>query len=382
MTEFIPPTNLQAQATLRRDYPPFVRGVGSALGLNYSQQQELAKVQPATWLPWTMSVLGGEERVPAIRTDERLVTLLPEKVRPLMGGEIIMQGAEYFDFRKGELAQRTQALYAQNTPGSRTRMERLSASCARFMVTLGALTGITTKSWRDYVATVPQTLLKPDDRGIVRVEFPGGTEEKYPIDGEVRSIVTYGPGMTGSMLAGEMAGRADEFHFVSGGISALFMNKWIADQLDVMKAGIVDLRRTGALQKMVTPGIRPEDVRVPEAHFYNDGIADAIGGIANKTVGRGKFVDVVLMSAVHSAGAEECMAGVHGAHDLLREGGLFVVKAPRVSVGNEGGLDVVAPIAYQLFGGPAVAGECGRLGLYTNPNLPAERPADFAIYQK
>lgn len=382
MAEFAPHTN-QIQTALQRDYPPFIRNMGSALRLTALQQQELARVQPPTWLPWTMSVLGGDERVPAIAVNEKLAALIPDDARTLLGGEVTMQGNPYFDFRRGELAQQVHALYAQDTPGSRSRMDKLSTSCARFMITLGAVVGVNTGAWQRYVETVPQTCLKPDDRGDIQIEFPGGSEQTHAVDGSTRTLVTYGPGMTGSILAGEMAGRTKEIHFVSGGVSGLFINKWTAGQLEIIDAGIANLRQTGVLQKMIKPGLKPEEIRVPKGHFYHNGIARAIGDIAHKTVRRGNPVDVVLMSAVHSAGTEECIAGVKGAHDLLREGGLLVVKAPRVSVGNEGGLDRVAPVAYQLFGGPAAAGACGRLGLHADPQRPlSSRPADFAIYQK
>lgn len=93
-------------------------------------------------------------------------------------------------------------------------------------------------------------------------------------------------------------------------------------------------------------------------------------------------VDIVVMSAVHSAGRREVEAGVDGAHQLLADGGLLVVKAPRTSIGDEGGMDVVVGGAIPLFGSPITAGEAGRLSQYKDPSLPLQRPADFAIFQK
>lgn len=93
-------------------------------------------------------------------------------------------------------------------------------------------------------------------------------------------------------------------------------------------------------------------------------------------------VDIAVMSSVHAAGTEECLAGVEGANRLLRPGGLLVVKAPDVSLGDEGGMDRIGPRAAQLFGQPTVQGECGELTQRVDALLPADRPASFAIYRK
>jgi uncharacterized protein (DUF2164 family) len=187
--------------------------------------------------------------------------------------------------------------------------------------------------------------------------------------------------MTGMLVAAQTFGRTKEMHFVSGGLGAMFVNEYTEHAHNAAIVGMEDMRRSGKLARQLPPYIRAADVFVPGTHYYADGIADSVPRIAAKTTERGQPVDVVLMSSVHSAGAEEGIAGVEGAHRLLREGGLLVVKAPETSVGNEGGMDVVGPVAARLFGAPAVAGECGILGQYADPSLPSERPAAYAIYR-
>jgi hypothetical protein len=93
-------------------------------------------------------------------------------------------------------------------------------------------------------------------------------------------------------------------------------------------------------------------------------------------------VDAVVMSAVHSAGEQECVAGVKGAHAALRPGGSLIIKAPLDSIGGKAGMDVVGPAAEQLFKEPVASGECGLFGQYDDPDKPSTQQAVFVIYQK
>jgi hypothetical protein len=136
-------------------------------------------------------------------------------------------------------------------------------------------------------------------------------------------------------------------------------------------------RRSGQLEQELPPGVSPEKAKVPGARYYKRGIAASVGVISAKPI-----VDIVVMSSVHTAGTEEILAGVEGAHKFLRPGGLFVVKAPDVSLGDEGGMDRLAARAAELFGSPEAQGECGKLTQRIDPSLPTDRPASFAIYQK
>jgi len=272
-------------------------------------------------------------------------------------------------------------MHARNNPGSRSRIERISVPAARFVHALGHVIGYGSAAWSEFVPMRPQTRLSPGENGV-NVEFTAAGTPKYPVDGPARTLVTYGPGMTGILAAGETEGVVKEAHFVSGGVGARFVSEYTELARNSMQHGLEGLRRAGTLKKHMKGGGRAEDVSVPTGFYYNEGIAESIDRIAAKTVERGEPVDVVLMSAVHSAGAQEGIAGVEGAHRLLRQDGLLVVKAPDISVGDEGGLDVLSPVAARLFGAPAIAGACGELSQYTDPSQPTIRSAGFAIYRK
>ncbi len=90
----------------------------------------------------------------------------------------------------------------------------------------------------------------------------------------------------------------------------------------------------------------------------------------------------MLLSSVHSAGVEESHAAVRGAAKHLKEGGLFVVKAPDVSLGEEAGMDRVAEYATEHLREPIAQGPCGQLQQHVNPDLAVDRNASFAIYRK
>jgi hypothetical protein len=162
---------------------------------------------------------------------------------------------------------------------------------------------------------------------------------------------------------------------VSGGKGAHFINRWIDLGLQSTAAGMESFRKAGTLQRQLPAGVRAENARVPAARYRSEGIAAAIGSLPAK-------VDIITMSSVHTAGPRECVAGVEGASRLLREGGLFVVKAPDVSLGDEAGMDRIADRAADLFGAPVASGECGTLQQHVDPSFPLERSASFAIYQR
>jgi len=137
---------------------------------------------------------------------------------------------------------------------------------------------------------------------------------------------------------------------VSGGMSAQFVS-WYAT-----------VRNLGA-RAVATDGKIPQDL------YHTAGIASSIEKIRAKQAGAP--LDAAVMSRVHMAGADECIAGVRGSHELLREGGYFIVNAPQESRQNEAGLDVVLPEARTLFGDPIISGESA-----------FSRPAGFAVFQK
>lgn len=371
------PNSLEVAQTIRRDYPPFISAVARNLRLNKSQQESLRDVDYSIWLPWAVSILGGDEMVIGIHSNQKLISNLPEESKKLLGQEHRIEDQTFFDFRSGELALRVNELYKKNDYGSRDKLEKLSQSSANFMGTLGALIGVNSEFWTSAVPEAPQTILKPDgDKTVIKFLTEG--TEAFPVEGKTDTVVTFGPGLSASQFIGASLGRIEEAHLVSGGLGAAFINNFAKRQLDIMSHGIENMRRRGELKQQAPKGVDPDSIKLPETFFYDEGIARSIGSIAS----RAEEVDVVVMSSVHSAGEAECQVGVEGAHRLLREGGILAIKAPRISIGNEGGMDIVATKAIRFFGSPKAAGECGTLARQTDSSLPAERPADFAIFQK
>lgn len=197
------------------------------------------------------------------------------------------------------------------------------------------------------------------------------------MEGGAETIMSSGPGLTGAMQAGILPGHTKTVEFLSGGMGAEYVNSWIDINMQSMRTGLENFRREGRLQNMISPQFRAAHVQMPGTRYFGDGIAARFNMLAKKA----KY-DVMLMSAMHSAGVEECHAAVRGAAKHLREGGLFVVKAPNVSLGEEAGMDRVADYAAEKLGEPVAQGPCGQLQQHISTELPVERDASFAIFQR
>jgi hypothetical protein len=354
-------------------YPKFIGRIPGILQLTPQQERMAKAASPTVWAEWSVSVLGGDEVVafPERGGDAHL----PESAIPLFAGEAEQNGKQVLDYRTGELAKKIDTMSASKSPGAQNRLERFSVEAANFTLALGATIGILSEEWLSFVPAVPQTRLQADKQGNVNVRFPSIPNERFPVEGPVKKVTNFGPGISGWDFAIELFGHTDEVTLVSAGKGAHFLKTWAALNVSSANVGLDMKRRDGSLASMLPPGVTTKNARFPEVVYRGNGIAEAVGSMAVGT-------DVVVMSAVHSAGPAECLSGVEGASAKLREGGLLVVKAPNVSLASEAGMDRVAPRARELFGAPIHAGDCGQLQQHIDPSLPRNRDASFAIYQR
>jgi hypothetical protein len=357
-------------------YPQFLRQVRADLRLGPEEERAIAQVDPMIWAQWGISTLAGDESITRPYRSS-VKSLLPERALPLFAKEIEISGAPALDYRGGALTRRIEAMHASKNPSMQQRLEKFSKTMAAFTFAVGTAMGLTSNLWIKFVPQIPQTTITGDRAGKLAVFFPGDSNFSLPVEGKATSVMTFGPGLSGGMFARSLIGHTDKVFFVSGGKGAHFISSWIDMHVESLSAHLYRLRRTGRLHKNLPPGVRAENARVPEAVYRNEGIAAAIGSLPVK-----KNIDVMVMSSVHTAGIQECLAGVEGASAHLRPGGLLVVKAPTESIGNEAGMDLLVAHASTLFGAPVASGDCGVLHQNIDPSLPLERSASFAIYQR
>lgn len=336
------------------------------------QEQALAlDAAPSVWAYWGTAALAGDERTPYLTADPQSWGV------PFFGEISNVRGQTVVDLQQGELTRRVHEMYSSDDPDAKQRLKELSSRVARWTFVLGGTYGLASEEWRNFMPQVPQTLISPDPQGKLHVRFTGDNAVSFPVEGGAESIMTFGPGLTAAMQAGTLPGHTKTMECVSGGIGAEYVNSWIDINVQSIRAGIENFRRQGQLQRMVSPQFNAANVQLPEMRYFTGGIASRLDMLAKKA----KY-DVMLLSSVHSAGVEECQAAVRGAAKHLRAGGLFVVKAPNVSLGHEAGMDHMAEYATERLGEPVAQGPCGQLQQHIDPELPIDRDASFAIYQK
>ncbi|HSX30035.1 MAG TPA: hypothetical protein VLE73_05755 [Candidatus Saccharimonadales bacterium] len=361
---------------LRQFYPTFLQQAGRDLQLSTIEQRAVATADPKLWAYWAVSTLSGDERVACL--EPSAAEGLHQHARQLFASEADINGKPVLDFSGGQLTRRVDTMYNRKNATVQQRFERVSKTLGEWTFTVGGAVGYDNKEWLAFVPAMPQVVVKPNSQGELGVEFKGRPQNRFALDGPSNTVITLGPGLTGADFATELIGNAQDVHLVSGGKSAHFLNGYINMRLRAVRAGIVLNRRAGTLQSQLPPGVDMQRAMLPEVHMYSDGIAATLGHLSTQET----VADVVVMSAVHTAGTEECAAGITGAQKLLRPGGLLVIKAPDTSIGNEVGMDRVMPEATRAFGSPAAAGECGVFA--ERPDLPVagDRPASYAIFRQ
>lgn len=362
---------------VHRNYPTFISDVGKELRLRPEEQRIVGHANPFTWVGWSLGALSGDELIPYLPTDDPAIQPGAEAA-PFFGGETTYEGIRVLDPQQGELARRVDALYVSKNPSASERLARLGKRAAEWTGLVGEAVGLESELWKSIMPRFPQALIEMNKvTNGPAVMFSDAKGFRFPVEGPLDTVMNFGPGLAGAAQFNGLRNQSKTVHFVSGGKGAHFVNAWIDMNARGAVLGIEAARRDPRLAARLAPGLNPHTVRFPEARYHTDGIAAAIGRLPTKTT-----VDLMILSAVHSAGTKECRAAVEGAASYLRPGGLFVVKAPNVSLGDEGGMDRISEQAVPLLGSPVAQGECGTLQQRIDPTQPLERPASFAIYQR
>jgi len=358
---------------LYEDYPLFVDEVSQHVPMSAEEQHIAKSMLPALWAYWGLALFSGDESTPyPPGGDPELWGV------PFFGNEVEKNGRRVVDFSAGELAERVQHMYESDDPDAQRRFARLSSRVAWWTFRVGAVAGFASEEWCNFMPTMPQTLIKPDRAGQLHVHFPDGNKDvAHPIEKSCRTIMNFGPGLTGMVMGGELIGHTQKIECVSGGIGATYISSWLEINMRYIQNEVARRRQDGTLQATISPQFKAARVRPPELCYSNHGISAHVDALNPKS-----RYDIMLLSSVHSAGVTESHAAIRGAAKHLREGGLFVVKAPDVSLGHEAGMDRIADYAAEHLGSPAASGPCGELRQNLDPNLSRDRAASFAIYQK
>lgn len=309
---------------LKEDYETFLTSVSGPLRITKDERRQLRQLEPMHFLPWSMAVLGGGEyatnfpaNAPQLQTDFRGIP----QARGLMGGNVQTDRGIEFDTRHGRLAKQVRALALQAGKSAKAAQSLETVNVAAGNLTHSLIEHTTPQNrafGRSGIPVVPSIRLR-NKEGVPFVEIPqSATTESIviPLRRKLGHVATMGPGLTGATFGRDLKGIASDVHFVSGGMGASFINTLVERQLETS----VDVTN-----------------ELPRRHYYAGGIAAGVEGMTEAL--DGTKLDVFVMGSVHHAGVDECRAGVRGAHTLLEDGGLFVIKAPTESPAHFAGLD-------------------------------------------
>jgi hypothetical protein len=331
--------------------------VGEYLELEDEQVAELSKLSLDTWTLWFIGVLddGETESCPY---EEEWGRFVPPEVQArtgdLIAKQAVFEGNSVYSFNQGLLADKVRALYTGSDPDGYQAFVKFSDLGGSLLYSYESYLLDTGRSPQDVlgIKKQPATLvikIPKADRPFAG--FPSIEEmQAYLLDEPLRSVATFGPGLSGARFTLMLAGLSDRVHLVSGGIASHFVSNFTKLRNENSRRGLPE-------------GFLPQDF------YYTEGIADSIDKIRENQ--QGAPLDAAVLSRVHSAGPEECEAGVRGSYDLLRAGGYLLLNAPQESRQDEACLDIVLPQAKEVFGDPIVSGD-----------IPFKRPAGFAIFQK
>ena len=358
----------------------FVRQLTETLDLNSREQAAANAAAPFTLAAWSLSVLSGGECQLLPHEDDKDAWTHDDSWdllgRPLPAEQ---SNKNVIDFQLGHLAQKVDALYQSDKPDDAERFRRLSLAAAGYVFSMSKTPGEDARELTDTMPSAPQVYSqvksKSERRIVVRTK---SQPVLFPLTEPPRNVLNFGPGLTGHTFISEMMLEGENVHLVSGGKGAHFVHRWNDCHVALTEAALNDLKRMRIPPPATLPrGVSIDMLSVPKVHYYEQGMAAAA-----EQLPQGEELDVAFMSAVHTAGVAECTAGIKLAAERLRIGGLFVLKAPDTSLGDEAGMDKMAYPAMQAFGAPLMAGEGASLGQRYDLTKPMERSASFAIYQK
>lgn len=329
----------------RTQYDEFLGVVARPLKIDRTLRRELRGINPMYFLPWTMAVFSGEEFVSNIPVEDgyfRDDFKGAPGARSLLGAEVLTPQGSEFDMRRGQMTQAVDRLVkrAERFEDAAVSFATVSTASADLAHTLIRYTSGQSHAFgRSGIPRTPGIRVRSSVDGMPVLEVPQGQghEDLHFLFGRALGhIATMGPGLTGAHFARDMRGaHATAVHYLSGGVGAQFINQFIERQL--------------------TETSDPENT-LPDRHYYADGIAAGMQQVGQNPEVQRDGLDLVVMSAVHHAGIEECQAGVRGAHELLNPGGFMAIKAPVHSPGHFAGFDALIEVMNDSFkvvsGGP------------------------------
>ena len=351
----------------------FVKELATDLQLSSSEHAILDAARAEMWLYWGVTVFApevNEVRVPVQFSRE----FFGEPQGALLGKQEMYNNQHVLDFRKGELAHRVFDLFLSSDKADQQRFTAVSRATARMALTVGFGSGVESEEFRSVVPMDPEIQLARTQNGGVDLAFRD-TADTYPLSGPNERLAIINPGPTGAVFAAEVLGVAKEVHFLAGGLGGKFINSFNKLSLAAVEKGretLLDMGMPCAPQDMAM--LQAEPIK---QHYYDRGVAKD-----GEHFTEPQSLDAVVMYAEQTDSVATCTAGVEMASRTLREGGIFVVKAANVALGNEVGIDEMAVIAQQSFGSPRATGTCGALAQHFNRNLPVYRPASYLLFEK
>ncbi len=361
-------------------YNQLLSEIGPQLRFTPQDYQRAVQIPPTMW-GYHAAVVFGEERATMPYRDP---SHPQSRAMSLLAGDDELGGQLVHNFKTGEVAQRVESL-REGTAVEREAAASFVETSAQWLFAVGAMHDFTGDRWKAFVPTMPQTYIKRHPQGKTQLVCRGQEDEVF-LEGPIERITSFGPGLSVQKLAELASGRLKELQLVSGGKNGEFVDAYatnVATALGITFDQIRQLPIAAMPPYWRNQGVTPRN-------FINPRIESRAGGIAasEEHLRQRPAMDLVLMSAVHTAGTEECTAGVQIAAGRLRRGGYLAIAAPDQSL-NDVGMDVMLPLATELFGSPRATGSIGKDGskftIHDVPMVDADprgRSGSYAVFQK
>jgi len=360
----------QLPVALKESYDTFLHAVSKPLRISKPERQELRRLDPRYFLVWSLGMFaGGEYSVNFTAGDPYIKDSFKgmQSALPLMGSYVQTVRGQELDLRRGKLAREVRALAAAAPQKPKAAESYATVSVAAADLTHGILKVTDPATTAFNIHSIPRTpgIRIRNNQGAATIEVPqriAAEDVRAQLNGPVGHVATMGPGLSGANFARDASGAVDTVHFVSGGFGSEFINRFIENQL--RDSGLPD----GSL---------------PKREYYEDGIAHGVTQMREVLQEKNAKLGIFVMSAVHHAGIEECQAGIVGAHELLEDGGILAVKAPRTSPEHFAGFDTLGPLINDVGFQVVAAGPSPRLLSPAVPGqLQTQLPSAYALFQK